>query len=762
MPTSTVTNLGHCRSDSADGSYPSTQPDLVVETHAIDDAPVASIDQPSGEILAAGSPAAQRSIPDERLTRTITEVAASIAPALADAPPSLHSRLASWCDLHGLNDVSGDMRRRILARQAAYHHLLKATLYEYHHRHTELPELPADVRTGFQNARAVTGNPAFDECVLDDLIYLPSRADREPLIQKRTLLLDSTQPAEDVGRIYETVIPDAHRQLLGQFRTPPEIGTLMRTWTATGSSTVLDPGMGAGVLASAFHPDWDVSSDPTHVTGVDRSPLSILMGSTALTLYGQSHDPPNTDFLAMSPDDQPEAVDALVCNPPYTKGDALPPTYKAEINARFERETGLSISARSPLYAYFIYHSRKFLSAGDRAAFITPHSFLATHYGESLKQFLLERYSIEAFVQFNPESYPVFDNADTTALVTFLEAPAEDDTTGQTRFIRVDEPIRASTIRAAVRGEHHGTTDWGYVAAVQQNHLSPIQNWQARFTPIDIDTSGLIPLSDLATVHRGVSTGNVGFFTLSQDDVELYDLSEHHLTRLIRRPAVVDGYEFREADWRTLRAAGEAVWLLDPDKLSAVPDSLATFREHVEDAPRSLDDGRGGEADLVDYLRTAITDHDLSSTSTVEQGECWYRPPRRDSPRVLVPDSSRDGFPFVLNETDARNIHNYHGITNVSVDETDLKAVLAYLNSTVGQRVVHQRTRLRADGYESLGVRALKNLPVIDPRELDDETVVKLAGAFDDLRAAARRDDDTEAVRKNIDAVLQSSWFSDD
>lgn len=150
MPTSTVTNLGHCRSDSADAYYPSTQPDLVVETHAIDDAPVALIDQPSGEILAADSRAAQRSISDERLTRPITEVAASIAPALADASSSLHSRLASWCGLHGLDEVSEEMRRRILARQAAYHHLLKATLYEYHHRHTGLPELPADVRTGFQ------------------------------------------------------------------------------------------------------------------------------------------------------------------------------------------------------------------------------------------------------------------------------------------------------------------------------------------------------------------------------------------------------------------------------------------------------------------------------------------------------------------------------------------------------------------------------------------------------------------------------------
>ncbi|MFC7059001.1 Eco57I restriction-modification methylase domain-containing protein [Halovenus salina] len=113
------------------------------------------------------------------------------------------------------------------------------------------------------------------------------------------------------------------------------------------------------------------------------------MGTTALTLYGQAHDPRTTDFLDLSPADLQRDVDAIICNPPYTSGDSLPAAYKDRINTQIEQSIGSEISARSPLHAYFIYHARQFLSGGDRAAFITPQSLLTTRYGESLKQYLL-------------------------------------------------------------------------------------------------------------------------------------------------------------------------------------------------------------------------------------------------------------------------------------------------------------------------------------------------------------------------------------
>jgi len=345
---------------------------------------------------------------------------------------------------------------RLVARQAVLNRLLKVTVYEWHHRRGELPEFPADTWEIIQSVAEVGANPGFGECVLDYFLLHVDESEMEVIDENRDRLLASTQPAEDIGRLYEAVIPKEYRQSLSQFRTPPDIGQLMRLWAGESDNTVVDPGMGAGVLSSPFHPDWRLSTDSARVIGIDQSQLALLMGSTALTLYGQPHELLETDFFNIPSSDLQQDLDALVCNPPYTEGDALPDWYKERINTQLEKTTGLEISARSPLHAYFIYHSHAFLSPSDRAAFITPQSFLSNRYGESLKQFLLDNYAIKAFVQFNPESYCVFDNADTTALLTFLEAKPDSETGGETRFIRVDEKIESKTIRDAVENGEPG------------------------------------------------------------------------------------------------------------------------------------------------------------------------------------------------------------------------------------------------------------------------------------------------------------------
>jgi hypothetical protein len=91
----------------------------------------------------------------------------------------------------------------------------------------------------------------------------------------------------------------------------------------------------------------------------------------------------------------------------------------------------------------------------------------------------------------------------------------------------------------------------------------------------------------------------------------------------------------------------------------------------------------------------------------------------------------------------------------VTVNETELKALLAYLNSGVAERVVRNNTQTQQGGFEKLGPGAVKQLPVIDVIDMDDELTTDLADLFDTLRETARRDGDCERVINRIDAVLQ-------
>jgi hypothetical protein len=121
----------------------------------------------------------------------------------------------------------------------------------------------------------------------------------------------------------------------------------------------------------------------------------------------------------------------------------------------------------------------------------------------------------------------------------------------------------------------------------------------------------------------------------------------------------------------------------------------------------------------------------------------------------LVQDAGRDGFTFILNETSARNINNFRGFYDVSLDETELKALLAYLNSNVGQQVIQAQTQPQQGGYEKLSINALNELPVIDPTSLKEPIVAALADLFDELCETARENGDCESVLERLNSLLQ-------
>ena len=692
----------------------------------------------------------------DELIEDIQQAAGTITPAFdTELSESLRERLLEWCDLHGLGSFETGAVQRTIARHAVLSVLLRSALYEWYQCRDVVPPLTTPVQQAFHNARKQTGDGAFDQFVLDHVAELADENALESTLANRDRLLFSPQPTEDIGKLYAELTPSEYRQSLGQFRTPPEVAATMQSWANHDIDHLLDPGMGTGVLSSTFHPRWSLNTDPTHVDGIDRSPLARVMGATALTLGGQLNTPRTHDFLTLDPDELQHDIGGIVCNPPYTSGDALPKEYKEQINAAIEQSTGINVSARSPLYTYFMYHSRSFLSSGDRTAFLTPDSFLTTAYGDSLKQFLLDEFSITALVQFDPEGESVFEDAQVTALVCFLEASSGSNE-GETHFIRVDESIDSSTLRNAVQNGEQGETEWGFIDHVPQAELVPGQNWAALFDPCDVDTSELTPLGEFVTIHRGKSTGDVTFFCLTQDEVDEYGIPEKHLSRLIRQPRLVDGYDFRKEDWEQLRTSGEEVWLLDPDELPGVRKSREDFEKQVlfnaDSLPRNSD---GEVSNGVSYLQDSVYRINSLGANVIENRPYWYRPRRQASPRFLVQDAGRDGFTFILNETTARNINNFRGFYDVNLEETELKALLAYLNSNVGQQVIQTQTQPQQGGYEKLSISRLNELPVIDPTSLEESLVATLADLFDELRETAREEGDCDAVLNRLDSLFQ-------
>jgi hypothetical protein len=74
----------------------------------------------------------------------------------------------------------------------------------------------------------------------------------------------------------------------------------------------------------------------------------------------------------------------------------------------------------------------------------------------------------------------------------------------------------------------------------------------------------------------------------------------------------------------------------------------------------------------------------------------------------------------------------------VKFSENQLKALLAYLNSSFAQYYIELYGRRSGGGIIGLEVNIAKEMPILDVRRLTNEQVIRLAGLFDKLESMAR------------------------
>jgi len=684
-------------------------------------------------------------------------------------PVAVQSQVAEWCKLNGLERL--DDPQWIVARQAAFNVLLKSTLYERYHQRGILPELSDDVRNTLKNAEEATSDAAFGEYILDEVAWSVGPDEFDSLLEARHQLTSSDEPAEEIGKLFETLTPQESRRKLGQFRTPTHIAELMADWLITdGTETVLDPGMGACALAAATYQKKRAKANESPLSdiyGIDLNELALVMGATSLSLLdnGNPHSLQTGDFLDLDPSAVEAPVDVVISNPPYSRHHELSGEYKLKVNAQAETELSSSVSALSPMYAYFYYHAAQFLDSSGRMSFVTPSEVLETSYGESLKQFLTDEFDVKALILFDRDANSEFEDAMTTSLVSFLEKPAG-DSSELTRIVRVDGTPDNGELLTAIEGDIEGETGWGFVNSVRQDDLEPEDKWTRLFDSADIDTSGLTPLSELATVNRGIATGKNDYFCLTQDKVDTWSIDEKYLSKIIRNARSVPGYDYSDNDWRQERQEGREVWLLyhltelDADESKqATPDEVdgnTVLSAYAGDSNATNDETLG----VIEYLQYGMSDDvEAHSRYLARNRNPWFVVDRRDPPPVLVTYMSRRGSRFIKNETNARNLSNLHGIyIDVDLTENQLNALLAYLNSEFASEVVRRSGRTYSSGMDKIEPNELEGVPVLDPRELDGETVQELAELFDALRDVARAEGDVDKAIAAIDERLELAF----
>lgn len=699
------------------------------------------------------------------------------------------SSIGGWCDNHGLGK-NGDAAA-VTSRQAALTVVLRSTVFDSVLGTPIMSISQQEYAELIRRAHGVAGDRSPAWFAIDSLVEdFP-----EPVFDWLLELADSMyvvdSPSEFLGSVYEKLIEQENRWRLGQFRTPEKLAALMAEIAVTdGDEDILSPGIGAGALtAAAVQRKERLGNEKafSDITGIDVSPISVLLGSAA-TLQHEASGMPSmreADFFDTTPDDIGN-VDAVLSNPPYTKHHELPDDMKNSINEALSTRTGYSFSKLSPLYVYFTVQATQFLDEGDAAVFLTPAEILNTEYGTAWKQFLQEQYDVDAFVMFDPSNGSKFDGVATTSLITVAtRRNSAGSASGSTTFIRVDDEFDldeiVSTIRAPPQDADGVTADWGFINTVNNATLAPSENWSSFFDGVDpVIDEQLIPLSSIARVTRGIATGQNSFFCLSESDLvgegngESWEIEESFLSPIVRKSHRVPDYDFRDADWEAQREEDVEVWLLyhldeldwDPtlfrQEIADEETSQQQLAEFSPDDAEEIDDTASltdTERDVVSYLKYGMQlDDPPHETHLAEQRESWYTVEQREPGDILYTSMTRDRGRFVYNEVGARNLNNVHSVhLTADLSEQETKALLAYLNSEFADKIIKRSGRTLGSGMTKIEPGDLKNIPVIDPRELEPDTVAELADLFDNLCTAARNDDiDESGVRESLQNSLST------
>ncbi|MFP3131305.1 MAG: N-6 DNA methylase [Nitrososphaeria archaeon] len=654
----------------------------------------------------------------------------------------------------------------------------------------------------FRKATEVTKDfePIFMTGIYDMLPF-PDESETLERINDFISFLDSIEVeriGELVGYIYEELIPANERHALGQFYTPPPICELITKWAIRNQDDkVLDPGVGSGgFIIHAYKrllklkTGKEKASDKDHekilgqLYAIDINPFPAHLTAMNLAMKNVSAPSTNTniivrDFFQTAPEQElfaPYVIktaagefkkkiiipkcDAVIGNPPYTRWNEIPDSTKRSILSNLKdeisrykliREFGRGLrAARNPgIYTFWIIHSTKFLKESGRLGMIISNLWLQTDYGIRFSNFLIDHYKIKAIIDF---SQRLFSIPLISTLVILMEKCSDEKMRmdNDVKFIYVGRETSVDELLKIIDGEKGGKEDV-YVKTVKQSNLPRDKTWIQFFAlPYEEFEKNyakelVIRASEIFDISRGnvtwfmkklAGSGADPFFYLTPSNVIAHDLSEYLGTCVY--PALTSArhceyYTFTKDDWEQLRNKDKECYMFVCHKpLHELPSKIKDYINWGQTECR-VSEKRGGG-----FLCSEATACRLRGKTRGFYG--WYDIGEVVEAPIFAIYQAWHKTRFMRSYF---NVAMYHGlislIPKVKLSEEQIKAFLAYLNSSFSQYYIETHGRRSGGGIIALEVNIAKEMPILDMRKLSDEQVKVLAKKFDELEAEARK-----------------------
>jgi adenine-specific DNA methylase len=368
----------------------------------------------------------------------------------------------------------------------------------------------------------------------------------------------------------------AGRKERGAFFTPPAIADYLVRWAVrTPDTRVLDPTCGDGSFLTAAGQRLRSLGTEAHrledlVFGVDLYTPALEQASGILGGLGIDATLLSADFFTLTPPGQlfpslPE-FDAVVGNPPFIRyqqhiGESR------RLSANAAQRQGVTLSGLASSWAAVLVHASAFLKPSGRLAMVVPAELLSVGYADPIRRWLTRRFGAVKLVVFEQLQ---FEDALENVVLLLAEGSGGCDA------------FAIHHVRTAEDLWNIQPLDGQAVAlptASKWNDLLLSTAERQLFRRI-VDESYL-ELRIFGQPMLGTVTGANSFFTMTEDRRAALGLIPNRDVVPVCPAGTrhLEGVSFTAGDWRHLRDAGEAVWLLFPneDSLTNPSAGLLTY-----------------------------------------------------------------------------------------------------------------------------------------------------------------------------------------
>lgn len=393
---------------------------------------------------------------------------------------------------------------------------------------------------------------------------------------------------------------------------------------------VVDCGCGSGRFALAAAMRFPSAK----VYAVDNSELACTMCAENVRRYGLADRVVvvNESFMDFTPPER-DGRTLWIGNPPYVRHHQIGRAEKERFKAVTDR-LALPYSGLAGLHVHFIAHVAECWHDGDYCTLLTGAEWLDANYGATVRFLLTERLPLVSMRLFDPETR-LFEGTDSTAvIISFSDASSEGATV--TMSDGLTEPISLAALR--------GSGKW--TRTIREARIG------AR------DSDGLVTLGSIASVHRGVVTGNNKFWVRPASEVADVPME-------LKTPIVAHAREIMNGCVANGSTDGLGMLLTLPPNLNLLSDA-----------------SRNVAQSLIDEGRESGVDRGYVASSR----RPWWSVRAPKPPAIMMTYMARHSPTFILNELGLPMLNVVHGIyPRTELSEHALRRLVGFLNENVSK-----------------------------------------------------------------------------